>query len=160
MTGNKKYYVNKDGLITIQCPFCEKNRTISVENFRNKVQTLKIKCSCKNTFDIDIEFRKYYRKKTNIIGSYRPVQVTHESAKACIVTDLSLGGLAIKTTNDPTIKAGDELIINFRLDIKKQNLIEKTIKVLHVDSNNGIAGGSFLESNLTSQDKDIYFYLK
>ncbi len=160
MTGNKKYYVNKDGLITIQCPFCEKNRTISVEKFRNKVQTLKIKCSCTKIFDIDIEFRKHYRKKTNIIGSYRKTKVALEKAKACIVTDLSLGGLSIKTTNDPTIQAGDELIINFRLDTKKQNQIEKIIQVLHIDSASGIAGGAFLESNLTSQDKDIYFYLK
>lgn len=153
----KKYYANKDGQITVQCPSCETIRTISVDCFKNKKHEITIKCSCLNVIGIDIEFRQCYRKKVNIYGNYKYQKDLNY--KDCVIVDLSLTGVAVKITNDSTIKKEDELIINFILDNNKKSKIEKKIIVRHADLERGIIGGEFIHSNIKSHDIDIYYYL-
>ena len=160
MTANKKYYVNADCLITVQCPVCVKTRTTSVESFRGKNNVVKIKCSCGNIFSIEIEYRKNYRKKTNIYGKYRSVLEPSYIQRDCIIINLSITGVAVKILDGLKINNDDELIINFTLDDPEKHEIEKTVKVLHVDVENRIIGGEFLYSKIRSYDKFIYFYLK
>ena len=155
---NQKYFVNQNSHLSIQCHVCKKSRTFPLETFRDKQHTLKVKCPCNNTFVIDIEFRKHYRRKVNFTGSYRLATATLEEEKSCTVTGLSLGGLSIKIINDETVHKSDELIVRFRLDNKTQHEVQRKIKVHHIDQKERIGGG-FVESGDNGKDNMILLYL-
>ncbi len=155
---SQKYFVNKNSQLAIQCLACKKSRTLPIEILKEKQHTIKVKCPCNNTFMVDIEFRKHYRKKVNFIGGYRLSNAPVGDTKDCTVTDLSLGGLSIKIINDETIKEFDELIVIFSQDDQSNNEIERKIKVLHVGQEKKV-GGEFMESENNGKDNEFSFYL-
>ena len=155
---NQKYFVNQNSQLSIQCHVCKKSRTFPLETLRDKQHTLKVKCPCNNTFMIDIEFRKHYRKKVNFTGSYRLATATLEEEKCCSIKDLSLGGLSIKIINDETIRKSDELIVRFRIGDNMQHDIQRKIKVHHVDPEERI-GGEFIESGDNGKEDMLLLYL-
>ncbi len=84
-----------------------------------------------------------------------------KEVKAGVVTDISLGGLALKVFNDSSIELSDTLKIIFKLDNKLHSEIKKRMKVVHIDRKRGIIGCKFEEmANAGSQEKDLYYYLK
>ncbi|MDX1776355.1 MAG: hypothetical protein R3297_07215, partial [Desulfobulbales bacterium] len=65
-----KTFVRPDGSAVINCPHCGRQKTVSVDSYKGSKSTLKIKCSCKNIFTVNLEFRKRVRKRTSLRGTY------------------------------------------------------------------------------------------
>jgi len=72
-----------------------------------------------------------------------------------IFTDLSLGGLRLKTESPAGMQVGVTLRVRFKLDGKKPVVIDKEVRVRFVKDN--IAGCEFI--NLSLEEKDLGFYL-
>lgn len=158
MTPNQKYYVNKNDTIIVRCLACKKTRSISVAGLRGKQHTLKVQCLCTNTFAVDIEFRRSYRKDVYIAGGYRKRHEQETEERSCVVQDLSVGGLGIRIEHDTSVQVEDELIVTFRLDERQKRRINTAVKVRHVDPNKKI-GGEFIDQDDPARDEVLTFYL-
>ncbi|MBM9537769.1 PilZ domain-containing protein [Desulfobulbus alkaliphilus] len=158
MTSNQKYYVNKSDTITVRCLACNKSRSFSVAGLKGKSRNLKVQCPCTNTFAIDIEFRRSYRKDVHIAGGYRKRDEVEDVERSCVVRNISVGGLGIKIEHDTTIQVDDELIVTFKLDDRHQRRIDTAVKVRHVDPEKRF-GGEFVDPDDPSRDEVLTFYL-
>ena len=159
MAPNQKYYVSKNDTITVRCLGCKKTRSFSVAGLKGKPHTLKVQCPCTNTFAVDIEFRRSYRKDVHIAGEYRKRHEDEAEVRSCVVQDLSVGGLGIRIEHATTVQVEDELIVTFRLDDRQPHKkIDTAVKVRHVDPNKKF-GGEFIDPDETSQSGVLSFYL-
>jgi hypothetical protein len=160
MNTNKKYYINKNESITIQCEDCKKLRTFCVINLKNKKHTVNVRCTCGNCFKIDIEFRRSYRKNTNLTCSYMINSYKIDKIYHGIVKNISTGGIAINTEAGLVIKEDANLTVNFMLDNIHKTKIKKTVKVCYVNHEDDTVGCMFIDTAEGTSDKHIYFYLK
>jgi len=158
MAPNQKYYVNKNDTITIRCLACKKTRSLSAASLKSKPHTLKVQCPCTNTFAVDIEFRRSYRKDVHIAGGYRKMHEGKGEERSCVVRDISVGGLGITILHGTSVQVEDELIVTFRVDDRQRNKIDTAVKVRHVDSGKKI-GGEFIDAQDASRSEVIAFYL-
>lgn len=162
--------VTLEGEAVISCPKCEEIKTINVLKFKGKKYFIKIKCTCRHVFTIAIDFRRHYRKKImldgtylNLEGYYKKVsagkQSVHKKGKQirinCHITDLSCEGVQLRAFPPHKIEVGNRLLLHFSLDNKKETDIEKTCRVRTVREN--IIGGEF-DSPITD-NKDVGYYL-
>ncbi len=66
---SRKIYVSCDDTAVISCPHCDHQKTVPVGSYKGKTR-VKIKCGCKNVLDVNLEFRRNVRKKTNLSGKF------------------------------------------------------------------------------------------
>lgn len=158
MIPHQKYYVSKNDSITIRCHVCKKARTFPVAGLKLKKHTLKVQCPCANTFFIDIEFRKSYRKKIDITGKYRKKAELRTEERPCIVSDISLGGLGITITGDPALQVTDELVVTFIPSTLQHSEIDTVLRVRHVEP--GKIGGEFIDSKKSAENEIISLFLQ
>ncbi len=151
---SQKYFVNKSSQLSIQCLACKKSRTFPTKTLREKHHVINVKCPCSNSFTIDIEFRKHYRRKVHFMGGYRFSTASVERTEDCLITDVSTGGLAIKLTNNTIIRESDELIVTFGSDDAAPYKFEKKIIVRHVGPKEKI-GGEFIDPERKDNELSI-----
>lgn len=160
----KRVRVNNDNLAAIKCPHCRNMKLISVHKFKGVKHSLKIKCTCNNSFSVSLDFRERYRKSTNLHAKY--VKVDHDIKKAdrqaepnlkCKVADISLAGLALTIIGTHNLQVGDELIVDFFLDDKAHTHIKRKVIVRAIGQ--GFVGCQFDEADSPLYDKALGFYL-
>lgn len=162
--GKVEIFVNQEDMALFSCPHCGKIKHVSVAKFKNIKHTLQVKCVCGETFTADLNFRKKYRKFTNLEGFYCNVSElkknadTSEMSRNCMVVNLSLGGLGFRPLDGRIVQQGDELIVDFSLDDKKQSRMVRKVVVRHVEENSYI-GAEFIDDNQFVYDKILGFYL-
>lgn len=152
MTG-KKIFVSDDNMATILCPSCSKYSRINVDRFRNKKSEINIKCTCQVLFKVRLEFRKNYRKETNLPGEY----ISRKDARRMriIIKNISMRGVGFATTEEHNLVLEDVLKINFRLDDKCHTEINRDVTVRFLKDR--YVGTEFLYPS--QEDKDLGFYL-
>ena len=148
-------HVSKNNFATIQCPFCGHRQRVTTEHFKEKTHTIKVRCKCKSRFQILFNFRNNYRKSVSIIGEFRMLTPRVSIDRKMETSDLSRNGLRFKMIDPVVVNVGDELLVKFILDDRKQAHIRKKVIVRHVDTN--FLGCEFLE--LTFYEKELGFYL-
>ena len=141
----QKYFVSRKEAVNIQCRACGRVRTFSVEGLKNKDHSIRINCSCAETFEVDLEYRQDYRQQSHIIGYFRALSTPRERARHCIIADQSVGGLLLKITDEVPIKKNDQLIVSYRPDSNSPLEIEKIISVRHHALGHRI-GGAFIDT--------------
>ncbi len=162
--GKVEIFVNQEDMALFSCPHCGKIKHVSVKKFKNIKHTLQVKCVCGETFTADLNFRKKYRKLTNLDGFYcRASEVKKEDdmsemSRNCKIVNLSFGGLGLHPIDGRILQLGDELIIDFCLDDKKQSHMVRKVAVRHVEVNSYI-GTEFIDGNQFIYDKILGFYL-
>ena len=119
-----KTYVRPDKTAVITCPHCNVQKTINVAALNEHKSRLKIKCSCKNIFTANLEFRKRVRKRTHLRGTYVNHSQKNNSGNI-IVTNVSVSGLEFTSLDVPTFKVDDELTLEFTLDDEHRSEIRK-----------------------------------
>jgi hypothetical protein len=153
-----KAFVRPDHTAIIACPYCQCRKEIPVEKFKGNKYCLKIKCSCKEVYTLNLEFRKKARKKTNLRGKF-----TNHSQKNfrgdIVVKNLSLGGLDFATMEIDKFKNGDEVTVSFKLDNADKTTIKKEVTVCSVRKQSNSVGCEFTKSSDIALDKDLGFYL-
>lgn len=150
-----KVFVRENDTVTIVCPSCNLPKNVSVASFRNKCHFLKVRCPCQAVFRVHLDFRRYYRKPTDLPGIFRSIKPAGMSGEAQI-KDLSQGGVGFTVSDTHLIEKGNVLSLSFTLDDKKKTRLVKEVVVMSVDKN--FIGCSFVEKQ--AYDKELGFYLK
>ena len=173
----QKVYLDDNNEITVICPKCKKTKNIDATPFlKNKglvKLTFRFKCElcdcghkdcreCKETNCdksniniINIERRKFYRKKVNLTGSLLAANGKRHSIR---VLDLSRTGIRTMTLAPHTFKIDQELTVEFMLDDEKNTAVKKQLIVKK--TNDKVVDGEFIETdNFDKNDKVIGFYL-
>lgn len=150
-----KVHVAQDNYISCSCPYCERTYRISVANFKEKRHQLITRCKCGKRFKMHLNFRRFYRKKVDIVGSF--IYLSSDSGQwfTATVINLSMSGLRLKTDGKTGIKKDDKLRVKFKLDIKRTPTLDKEVVVRHVGD--GQYGCEFID--LAYEEKDLGFYL-
>ena len=151
----QKVYVKNDNTAVVKCPDCGTAKTVNAGKLKKRGKPLSLRCSCRSVFQVIFEYRKAYRKKTNLEGYYAMDPVVSRSWGKMRVDNISLNGIGFTSFNKNNLKKGDKISVKFTLDDKKHSEIEKTTVVRWVS--NRSAGCKFTETD--EYDRLIGFYL-
>ena len=153
-TPTNKAFVKDDSQATIVCPACSSAKTISVEAFRHKQHVLKVKCKCDYSFSLQLEFRQFFRKDTDLQGVY-DAKPPARGGGIVNVINLSLQGACFEARGVHGIKVGQKGSIVFTLDNRKETVLYRQVIIRSVDRNR--IGCEFVEER--AFDKELGFYL-
>ncbi|MDJ0622631.1 MAG: hypothetical protein QNJ17_06680 [Desulfocapsaceae bacterium] len=154
-----KSFISRYNTASITCPKCRKSRNINVEKYRYRRHTIKVRCSCHHHFAVLLDFRKHFRKETNLDGAFVMVPPGVGSGKLNVLNISKIGigftiGFAVDGVH--TIVPGQKVRVTFQLDNKKQSIINKTVTIRTV--NDTYIGGEFDLNE--AFEKDLGFYLR
>ncbi|MCP3891491.1 MAG: hypothetical protein GY702_21885 [Desulfobulbaceae bacterium] len=157
MTNQKptdKAYVKQDNQVTIVCPECDRTKTISVKDFRDKQHVVKVRCKCGHAYRLQLEFRKHFRKETSLQGTYdvHPPGVGGGKTK---VLNLSLSGACLEVQGMHDLKVGHKGELVFTLDNRKESILYKQVIIRSVTDK--LIGCEFIEDQ--AYKKELGFYL-
>lgn len=153
MVHQEKVFVSNDGTATISCPHCGITKQIPVERYRNKKHTVKIRCGCSESFIVQLEFRRNWRKRTELLGTY---SIKSGGGGSATIINLSKNGVGFSVSGLHRIQAGQKGSIDFVLDNRKSTRISKEIVIRSVDGNR--IGCEFVANQ--PFEKDLGFYLQ
>lgn len=150
----EKTQVTPDSKATIFCPVCNVQKTISVENFKEKHHELRVRCRCGHSFTLELEFRKYVRKETSLPGDYSLEDHSVIESGHTRVIDLSIKGACFEVRHPHDITTGMEGELVFTLDNRKQSILYRQVIVRSVRGSR--IGCEFLEINSSSKELNSY----
>ncbi|MBW2467629.1 MAG: hypothetical protein JRF02_10045 [Deltaproteobacteria bacterium] len=152
-TPRLKLFVHKDNIIKLRCPNCLEKKEIPASVLKNKYK-LKGRCRCGAFIEADIEYRRSYRKETNLAGYYsydleeleRVKMLNGEiivnlKLKNCNIINISTYGLRLKNLIPHEIKVDDVFHLIFQLS--SGTVIENKIIVRNVHDDQ--AGCEFID---------------
>ena len=151
----EKVYVNEnfDGILI--CPQCEKRKRTNFSAFRGHGRrAFKVKCTCETHFQILVDFRRSYRKKTDFVGVCTRLSYKKDTGEVRIL-NLSAHGIGFRTATMSALSIGDKVRLQFTLDDKKQSEIIKEGIVRNVDGD--YVGCEFTDPS--QHEKTLGFYL-
>ncbi|MCF8056278.1 MAG: zinc-ribbon domain-containing protein [Desulfocapsa sp.] len=152
----QKTFVKTNDTASIRCPNCDLIKNISVSKFRTSRHTFKIRCSCSHVFVVSLDFRRHYRKPTELIGTYTVIVPANNGGGTMQVNNISRSGIDFSVSGLHNIQVGQQIVITFRLDNKKETEINKQVIVRRVRNNK--IGCEFTEQMQIG--KDLGFYLR
>jgi len=165
MTSNElqRVFVKSDNTAKVRCPSCGIFQTISISPEELRKLTRQVTCSCSAVFKIHILPRKFYRKDTNIEGTYFVLDdndhgqdLSHAIRRVnCRIENLSMTGAGFSTFGRHRIKEEDRLFICFFLDNPEKTRIGKSGVAKFIKGN--CIGMAFDEP--ASDIKALGFYL-
>ena len=160
-----KLFVNKDNIIKLRCPNCLEKKQIPASVLKNKYK-FRGRCKCNSVVEIELEYRKSFRKETTLAGYYSgnlkelpSVKVsdgdfiTNITSTNCNIMNISTYGLGLKSLIPHNIINDNILYVIFQLSVG--TIIEKKVIVRNVQDNN--IGCEFID--VQEEDKDIGYYL-
>lgn len=151
----QKSFVKSNDEAIIVCPQCNSAKIIAVRQFRQRLHMLKVKCRCGYNFKVQLEFRRHYRKKTELSGIYEAMPPAASGGKAKVV-NLSLSGACFELRGTHDLKTGQKGILIFTLDNRKNTELTKTVHIRSINGNR--IGCEFVEDR--AFDKELGFYLR
>ena len=153
----KKVFMNEKNIATFVCPKCQKIKTADVSEYKDIDRAVRVKCrcSCRHSYSVLLERRKYYRKMTDLPGVYL---FEGEYRTPMTVKDLSRNGLKFELKGKRHLMVGDTLFVEFPLDDGKKTFIRKEIVIKMVTGR--LIGAEFCDIMPGNPvDKAIGFYL-
>lgn len=67
----QKVFVKEDNRATIRCEGCGLVQTVQMKDLASLAPVVRIRCACAAVFPVRFEYRKFYRKATNLEGTYQ-----------------------------------------------------------------------------------------
>lgn len=141
---------------TVICPSCKASRTISAEPYRDKKNAIKVRCGCGAIFLLHLDFRSHYRKETDLPGTYSILTPEKAGGGVIHIRNISREGIGFSVTGVHHLEKGLKLMLDFRLDDKKQTHLRKEAIVCLVEKN--YIGCKFVET--AAEEKALGFYLR
>ncbi len=144
----------KDDVITIVCPSCHINKTVPVASLKGRTHAVEIRCKCGYSFPLQMEFRKYPRRKTSLVGDYTLEKPSNQEAGHTKVINLSIQGACfeVRGLHDITPNMEGELV--FILDNKDRTLLFRRVIIRSVRGS--LIGCEFLDSGNARDDLEDY----
>ena len=155
----EKIYVTQGQTGTFICPQCQKSKTVSVSKLikSSKNLNINVRCPCGHIFTSFLERRKYFRKETNLIGTFvRFVDGEPKDRGRMVVRDLSLTGVGLKFQLSHDFEIGDILEIDFKLDNSKETRLNRKVIIRNIKDS--YVGTEFYKPEV--EDKALGFYLR
>jgi hypothetical protein len=152
----QKTFVKTNDTASIRCPNCDLVKNISVSKFRNSRHTFKIRCKCGRTFLISLDFRRHYRKPTELTGTYTVIIPAGQGSGQMQVNNISRSGIDFSVSGRHNIEIDQKIDVTFKLDNKKETEIQKQVVVRRISDNS--IGCEFIEQSQIG--KDLGFYLR
>ena len=152
---SQKSFVKSGNEATIVCPECGRAKDINVRQFLHQMHMVKVECKCGYSFKVELEFRRHYRKPTNLPGTYNPLPPAIAGGKIKVV-NLSLSGACFEMHGTHDLKIGQIGDLVFTLDNRKETILTKSLVIKSVTGNR--IGGEFMEDR--AFEKDLGFYLR
>jgi hypothetical protein len=149
-------YADQNGMVYLNCQSCRNISVQPVDRFYNAPQPIHISCACGNTYEVQIECRKSFRKKAVLEGFYARL-VPPGGFEKTTVTDISMGGCRFLTCNGHHLKKGDLIKLVFNLDNANRTKITKEATICSFDK--WSLGCKFLATG-SGLDSDIAFYIR
>jgi hypothetical protein len=140
----------------ITCPECQTTRTINVAQLRSSKKRIKAKCRCGCIFDmsdVSLDMRKFYRKKTNLRGSYSNVNMNKTGFMR--VKNVSYTGVSFEIEKKAEIEVGDTLGVRFVLDDGQKTEINRAVVVKNIRDK--LIGAEFSDNQVF--DIELCYYL-
>lgn len=150
-----KSFVTEENQAHVICPSCSHAATIRVQLDKNHKHVFKVKCKCSETFTLHLEFRRQYRKPTELPGSYELEKATTGNNRIQVV-DLSVKGACFEVMGIHDLQPGQRGSINFTLDNRKETVLEKKVIIRSVAGKR--IGCEFADD--TAFDRDLGFYVR
>ncbi len=151
-----KFFVRPDHTATIVCPSCHRVKNASVGAYKDKCHNIKVSCPCGTQFMVHLDFRRYFRKPTDLPGFYKIIKPPGKGFGAINIKDISMGGIGFTVPGINRIEVGQTLSLDFILDDKKKTRLEKKVIVQSIE-------GDFIGSRFANDEwfeKELGFYLR
>lgn len=152
----EKTWIDRDNTVTFSCRQCKKTRVIDASRFSGHKRA-KIRCPCGSISKIQLEYRRQYRKETDLPGLYKviPADNTPPESGRMKVVDISRNGVRLRFQTPVFLTPGDRLHIQFHLDDKTATFVERDVIVQNIDPPH--VGAKFQRPH--EMDNVIGFYL-
>ncbi len=149
-----KAFVKADDEAMIVCPECDSAKAISVSQFRHRLHLIKVKCRCGHLYKVQLEFRRHFRKDTDLEGTYelKPPAVGGGKIR---IKNLSLDGACFEVRGIHDLKIGQQGSLVFALDNRQETVLFKTVIIRTVMENR--IGCEFVQDR--AFEKELGFYL-
>lgn len=151
-----KAYVDDSYMALLVCPHCGMSRNADVSKYKDKKGPLKIKCRCTTVYGVNLEFRRQYRKPTELPGRYVLLGSGGRSGRM-VVKNVSMGGIGFMTRTTNPMQIGDQITIEFTLDDGKDSKIKRRAIVRVVEDQ--YVGVQF-QTQAGVYDAALGFYLR
>jgi len=159
-----RVYAAKDETVAIRCPECDRESLVHTAKISK--YELKVRCTCKKIFLLQLELRKKRRRSVSIDGFFQKLEQTDELEERpkdslrvsikfrCKIKNISQEGIGVLTERKHELQTGDVLLVSFTIGETKAWPLEKTVVVRHIDDN--YLGCEFTEDH--KNDKQIGFF--
>lgn len=122
-------YVNTEGITILQCPQCGNSKTIDTNGKDYALKKFKATCRCGAILRGQFEFRRHYRKKVRLSGTYlHPESGVRGNI---VIENISLMGIGFTCLRKHGYRKGDELEITFTLDDRQQSKVTLPVTVVY-----------------------------
>jgi hypothetical protein len=149
----KTIYVGPNNVVPLVCPQCGNTKNMNVEKFKGRGAPLTLRCKCKTATKVFLEFRKAYRKKVDLKGSYIKSNEEDQLGRIAVL-NISRRGIGFKTLAKHDLSQGDEIKINFTLDDERRSEIET--RGIVRSTNGDYVGCEFIDQENLSGDLGFY----
>ena len=149
-------HVRADNSATLTCPICGMVKHFSAAPYYSIRHSMIVRCSCKASFPIQLNFRRNFRKLTNLPGTYHIISAGSSGSGIIQVTNLSRGGAEFTVSGGHNLVKDLEINLEFQLNDKKQTVLKKQAVIKTVRQN--VIGCEFKCSG--EMDKALGFFLQ
>lgn len=155
MPPTNKAYVRANNTATIVCPACGATKNINTQQLKGNRHSVKVRCRCNTVFDVQLDFRRSYRKSISLPGTYTILQ-DEQGGGVIHIRNISTGGIGFTVSGVHRLKKGQLIGVEFQLNDKSQTTLRKKAVVVSVNKNQ--IGCQFSSSEETG--KALGFFLK
>jgi hypothetical protein len=151
-----KVHVRVNGAATLICPVCGAVSNVAAERYRHGRHSITVRCRCRHVYSILLDFRRHYRKKTNLPGTYEILSEGGVGGGIIHIINISRSGLGFTVSGLHRIEKDQLLLIEFQLNDKKQTVLKKRATVRSVQENS--IGCEFKDD--AAMEKALGFFLQ
>lgn len=149
-------HVRNDNTATLTCPACGFIKQFSAEPYLLRQHTIAVRCHCQESFSVLLNFRRHYRKQTNLSGIYEIASDGGSGGGIIQIANISRSGVGFTVSGLHRIKKGQQIRIEFQLNDKNKTVLKKQAVVKSVRQN--AVGCEFI--NNVEMDKALGFFLQ
>ena len=146
----------------VVCPECHQKKNFHLDDLPpNTANPFPYECVCGKPYKVLLNFRKFIRKKVNLVGSFTLFTDLKKIPRPCTVLDISSGGMRLASEPIKNLQLGHEIHSTIILDDKARTKLEMraTVKQIIPDKGRTIVCGEFFALNPHQQQVLGFYFL-
>jgi hypothetical protein len=130
-----KVHIRENNTATFICPSCGAVKHFEAGRFRHQRHSFSVRCRCQQVFSVQLDFRRYYRKQTNLNGTYEILSEGGVGGGIIHISNVSRGGIGFTVSGLHRIEKDQLIQVEFQLNDKKKTVLKKQAVVKSVHQN-------------------------